>query len=216
MPREINVGYVIAMPKFTRTLKAVRTNRIRSSYKMIFMGNRFSIKCMLRVTSFHTKKQACHPTEVGPGEVLRRANVLHACEIQDDRHEADEDKVGASDDAQKERGLSKFGAAQDHLEEHLTTEEDRNDECTKTCALEEHSRHCRGRTCKLIIIIPPCPWHWGLLPSVDHIRQHRQQDRGDERPRVNMATYPVASLIRTRTHHLLRLSVHNLLLSFAT
>lgn len=29
MPREINVGYVIAMPKFTRTLKAVRRRRRR-------------------------------------------------------------------------------------------------------------------------------------------------------------------------------------------
>lgn len=31
MPREINVGYVIAMPKFTRILKAVGRNKIRAA-----------------------------------------------------------------------------------------------------------------------------------------------------------------------------------------
>lgn len=36
MPMEMNVGYVIAMPKFTRTLKAVGRSTIRSAadYKM--------------------------------------------------------------------------------------------------------------------------------------------------------------------------------------
>ena len=29
MPREINVGYVIAMPKFTSTLKAVGRSKMR-------------------------------------------------------------------------------------------------------------------------------------------------------------------------------------------
>lgn len=73
------------------------------------------------MSSLRTKLQACDPTEVGPGDVCERADVLHVCKIQDDRHEADENKVGASNDAQKERGLSKFGTAQDHLEEHLRT-----------------------------------------------------------------------------------------------
>lgn len=31
MPREINVGYVIAMPKFIRMLKAVERSRIRAT-----------------------------------------------------------------------------------------------------------------------------------------------------------------------------------------
>ena len=30
---------------------------------------------------FPTKKQACNPTEEGPGDVLRGADVLHMCEI---------------------------------------------------------------------------------------------------------------------------------------
>lgn len=66
-----------------------------------------------------TKKKASNPTQVGPGDVCSWANVLHMCKIQDDRHKAEENKVGASDNAQKERRLSKFGTAQDHLEEHL-------------------------------------------------------------------------------------------------
>lgn len=68
-----------------------------------------------------TKKQACYSTDVSPGDVCGWADVLHACKIQDDWHEADENKVGASNKAQKECSLSKFGTAQDHLKEHLKT-----------------------------------------------------------------------------------------------
>lgn len=78
---------------------------------------------LLRVTSSFTEKQGCHPTQVRPGEVCKWANVLHVCKIQDDWHEADENKVGAADDAQEERRLSKFGTAQHHLEEHLGIKE---------------------------------------------------------------------------------------------
>lgn len=68
-----------------------------------------------------TKKQPCNPAKVGPGDVRRRADVLHARKIQDDRHKADKNKVGASHDAEKERSLPEFGTAQDHLKEHLRT-----------------------------------------------------------------------------------------------
>lgn len=87
---------------------------------------------MLHMCTLHTKKQACNPAEVGPGDVFRRANVLHMCKIQDDGHKADENKVGASDDAQKECSLSKFGAAQDHLEEHLRINSESGRECAKS------------------------------------------------------------------------------------
>ena len=108
MPSEINVGYVIAMPKFTRTLKA-EIRAVRKAQKLKFMcvvimTLSWICTAMLHVTSFHTKQQACDPTEVGPGDVFRRAEVLHVGEIQDDRHEADEDEVGAPHDAQKECG----------------------------------------------------------------------------------------------------------------
>lgn len=46
-----------------------------------------------------TEKQARNPAEVHPGDVRRRADVLHPRKIEDDRHAADEHKVGASDDA---------------------------------------------------------------------------------------------------------------------
>lgn len=58
---------------------------------------------------FPTKKQAGNPTEVGPGDVRRGADVLHMGEIQDNRNEADEYEVGASDDAEKKCSLAKFG-----------------------------------------------------------------------------------------------------------
>lgn len=74
---------------------------------------------------FPTKKQACNSTEIGPGDVFRRADVLHLCKIQDDRYKAEENKIGASNDAQKECSLSEFGTAQDHLEEHLGINEER-------------------------------------------------------------------------------------------
>lgn len=41
------------------------------------------------------------------------------CKIQHDWHKADENKIGASNDAQKECSLSKFGTSQHHLKEHL-------------------------------------------------------------------------------------------------
>lgn len=41
------------------------------------------------------------------------------CKIENDWHKADENKVGASNNAQKECSLSKFGTTQDHLEEDL-------------------------------------------------------------------------------------------------
>lgn len=71
------------------------------------------------MASFRTKKQACDPTEIGPGDVFKWANVLHTCKIENHWHKADENEVGASNNAQKERSLSKFGTAQDHLEENL-------------------------------------------------------------------------------------------------
>lgn len=191
MPSEINVGYVIAMPKFTRTLKAARGSRIRAaaSYtltvsnhktcKRIFMGHITITVCtvLLHMASFHTKKQACNPTEVGPGDVFRRANVLHLCKIQDDRHKADENEVGASNDAQEECSLSKFGTAQDHFEEHLRMKQDQRDECNKSAPLRSRGLLQRGHL--------PSARHvsgTGPLLSVYHIRQDRQQGRGDQSP----------------------------------
>lgn len=74
MPREINVGYVIAMPKFTRMLKAVRRRRIRAAaYYTVTVSNHKTCRIVMgcHMASFHTKKQACNPTEVGPGDVFR-------------------------------------------------------------------------------------------------------------------------------------------------
>lgn len=129
------------------------------------------------ISSLHTKKQPCNPTEVGPGDVFRRANVFHVCKIQDDWHEADENKVGTSNDAQKECSLSKFGTAQDHLEEHLRINREEGHECTQSAPLRSRgilqrahlpsNRHVSGT---------------GPLLSVYHIRQHRQQGRGDQGP----------------------------------
>lgn len=69
-----------------------------------------------------TEKQACNPAEVHPGDVRWRADVLHPRKIEDDRHAADEHKVGATDDAQEECSLPEFGTAKDHLKEHLRTD----------------------------------------------------------------------------------------------
>lgn len=79
------------------------------------------------MAAFHTKKQACHPTEIDPGDVCKGANVLHVCKIQDHWHKAEENKVGASNNAQEERGLSELGTAQDHFEENLSIR--RQQEC---------------------------------------------------------------------------------------
>lgn len=151
MPREINVGYVIAMPKFTRILKAVGKKQNESSRSRLHnegvkaqKPTKLFMQLLSQTSSFRTKKQACHPTEVGPGDVCKWANVLHMCKIQDDRHEANENKVGASNDAEKECSLSKFGTSQDHLEEHLRRRRQRGRECTKSA----EERYWRGRTCQ--------------------------------------------------------------------
>ncbi len=99
------------------------------------------------------------------------------CEIQDDRHKADENKVGASNDAQKERSLSKFGTAQDHLEEHLRIKRRRRVVNAMQNLLPEGAEgYCRRAHL-------PGTCHGsgtGPLLSVYHIRQHRQQGRGDQ------------------------------------
>lgn len=71
------------------------------------------------------------------------------CEIQDDRHEADEDKVGASDNAQKECSLSKFSTAQDHLEEHLKTDGEERRERTKSAPPQQRDV-AEGCTCQVL------------------------------------------------------------------
>lgn len=118
MPREINVGYVIAMPKFTRMLKAVERKHITNMLRIENVKEN-SWFCMKISYLSYTKKQCCDSTEVGPGDICRRASVLHMSKIQDYWHKTDENKVGASDNAQEECSLSKFGTTQDHLEEHL-------------------------------------------------------------------------------------------------
>lgn len=155
MPREINVGYVIAMPKFTRTLKAVggstsrrcETTKLVKWYSWVLVSD--LCKTLLHKSSFHTKQQSCNPTEVGPGDVSRWADVLHMCKIQDDWHKAEENKVGAPNNAQKECSLSKFGTAQDHLEEHLRTNGEERHECTKSAPSWSAGILQRGRTCQL-------------------------------------------------------------------
>lgn len=208
MPREINVGYVIAMPKFTRTLKAVWRSRIRPSAahihnesvklgKKIFMGYHYSIRFMYNVvSSLHTKKQACNSTEVSPGDVLRWANILHMCKVQDDRHKADKNKVGASNDAQEECSLSKFGTAQDHLEEHLKRRREQTyQESTwwmyRICPLRS-SRVCRGRACQVpaMSLAQSCGCLFITLGSTD---RRAEETRASQ----NIAIYLVTSLIRT-------------------
>jgi len=82
MPREINVGYVMAMPKFTKTLKAVGRNNQSSRLHNEGVKLIIFISCMidavsdssttfLHMSSFRTKQQACDPTEVGPGDVCQ-------------------------------------------------------------------------------------------------------------------------------------------------
>lgn len=90
------------------------------------------------------------------------------CKIQDERHKADENKVGASNNAQKECSLSEFGTAQDHLEEHLRTNREESNESTKSEGC------CRG-----VQLPSPCRVSGSGLLSVYHMRQHRQQARGD-------------------------------------
>ena len=145
------------------------------------------------MSSFHTEQQACNPTEVGPGDVCRRANVLHACKIQDDRHETDENKVGAADDAQKECRLSEFGTAEDHLKEHLRTNSERRVVSAQTLP----PRGAEG-CCKRVHLPSTCHVSGtGPLLSVYHIRYCRQQGGGGQSPRQNIALCPVTSLIRT-------------------
>ena len=66
-----------------------------------------------------TQKQSRHPTHVCPGYVTGGAKVLHVREIEDDGHKADENEVGSTNDAQEQRCLTKLGASQDQLKEHL-------------------------------------------------------------------------------------------------
>lgn len=73
-----------------------------------------------------TQQQGGDTTQVGPGNVAGRAEVLHVCEVEDDGHKADEDEVGSAHNAEEERRLAELGAAQDQLEEDLF--EDRGEE----------------------------------------------------------------------------------------
>lgn len=137
-----------------------------------------------------TKKQACDPAEVGPGDVSGRANVLHVCKIQDDRHKADENKVGASDDAQKECSLPKFGTAQDHLKEDLRIKEEEGCECTKIGPPREAKGHCRGCACQAPVVSLE-QGRCCLFIALD------STDSRAEENRANIAICPVTFLIRT-------------------
>lgn len=144
---------------------------------MYGLHNQCSIRCVLHLSSFRTKHQACNPAEASPGDLSRWVNVLHVSEIQDERHEADENKVGASNDAKKECSLSEFGTAQDHLEEHLRTSREEGHECIEPAPFKSRGiLLAEGCTCQLAAMFSGS----GPRLSVYHIRQHRQQGRGDQ------------------------------------
>lgn len=167
------------MPKFIRMLKAAGRSTIRATdnnksqknhlqNNIHGLRNHYSIRFMHNIASYviiPTKKQACNPAEVGPGDVSRRANVLHVCKIQDDRHKADENKVGASNDAQKECSLPKFGTAQDHLKEDLRiNEEEEGCECTKSVPLEKQRGIAEGAPAKHL----SCLWNKATVVCLSH------------------------------------------------
>lgn len=180
-PREMNVGYVMAMPKFIRTLKAVEGRIIRNQMCCL---NRHS-DIVIAIRSGHvitrTKKQACDPTEVRPGDVRRRADVLHPRKIEDDRHAADKHKVGASDDAQEECSLPEFGTAQDHLKEHLRTDGRGGGEGASSRRRAVNARKSATRRSRRVLQrrrLPSSCHVCGTRPTVCHTREHRQR-RGD-------------------------------------
>lgn len=70
-----------------------------------------------------TQPQPCQSTHVSPGQWGQRAPVLHLGEVQNEGHTGDEDEIEEAHGGKEMSYLSKVGASQEHLKQHLNGKE---------------------------------------------------------------------------------------------